>query len=124
MDAYLVTVARSVGCPDLWLDDCVQEMNIGIWQAPGVAWKTLARRRAIDFMRRLYGRRAQRKYTEDVSELRLADEGMAAVDRVIDYRLALSRLTERQRAVLLGALVSDGRRSQVRKLAREMLVAS
>lgn len=54
--SYLLTVARRVGCPIFWLDDCEQEMRIAIWKAPAAPWKTVVHRTAIDFVRVIHGR--------------------------------------------------------------------
>lgn len=118
-DSYLKTIARSVGCPDLWLDDCVQEQRIGLFLAPNVPMRTIAKRRAVDFMRWLHGRRGTRLTFCNIDGLPLHDDGMEAVDRVLNYRAVLERLTPAQRNALLGGR-SKSRRSQVRSLARAL----
>ncbi len=116
-DVYFRQVARSVGCPSAFEDDCVQEQRIGIWLVPGVPWKVIARRRAIDFVRTLRrGRVVMVELNESAGASDIED-----VDRLMDYRLVLSRLTESQRLALYGQRGNLTYRSQVRKKAREML---
>ncbi len=55
-EAYLFAVARRAGCPPMWIEDCAQECRIAMWRAPGVAWKTVVQREAIDFVRSILGR--------------------------------------------------------------------
>lgn len=52
-DHYLRKVALSLNCPSMWIDDCVQEMRIALWLNGGVYPKLTARRRGIDFLRKL-----------------------------------------------------------------------
>lgn len=54
-DAYLRSVARSIKVPEMWVDDCIQEIRIAEWREQCAYPKTLARRRAVDFLRRLMG---------------------------------------------------------------------
>lgn len=48
-EAYLRTVARNLGCPEMWLDDCVQEMRIAMWLKG--EYKNVVRNAGIDFLR-------------------------------------------------------------------------
>jgi len=55
---YFVKVARSVGVPEIWLEDVAQEEAISVYLARGgrSSFKTVARRTAIDWMRLAHGR--------------------------------------------------------------------
>lgn len=68
--AYLARVAVKMGCPPMFIEDCVQEQELAIWLAPDINWKTVAHRTAIDFSRRLSHYRAQQPHgpTEDIAD--------------------------------------------------------
>lgn len=120
-DAYFAAIARSVGVPPFWLDDCLQEMRIRIWKR---ACKTpvsaslasvIAQRAAIDFMRSVGRRRG--KQAADVSSFSQlspddlneppADLTLVAKDgdidvagRMVDLRAALGSLQYRERSII------------------------
>lgn len=54
-DAYLRSVARSIKVPAMWVDDCIQEIRIAEWREQCPNAKQMARRRAVDFLRKLMG---------------------------------------------------------------------
>jgi hypothetical protein len=107
-DTYLRAVAVSVGVPEIWLEDCEQEMRIAMWQA-GNDSRLVARRTAIDFVR-VYGRRSRSGQSRDYSYIsgfeRETMNGFEATsDRGIDFASAFESLTRKQQqAVIRNAL--------------------
>jgi DNA-directed RNA polymerase specialized sigma24 family protein len=94
-DSYLRSVAYSVGVPEMFLDDCAQEIRIAFWQA-GQESKTIARRTAIDFVRD-YGRHSRSGYSREYgyiegNERLYAKDWTAIVDTFIDTEALFRKL--------------------------------
>lgn len=151
-DGYLRTVARSVGVLPFWVDDCVQEMRIALWQAGETKYpRSVAKYTAIDFVRKVNHFNRSDKTSPQVYSftsveaasrapgLSLLDtfEAQAApIDEVLDCRALIGRLMPRDQR-LAGALargetqvgfaasegLSQERVSQLVKRVRERLSA-
>ncbi len=68
--AYLAAVARRTGCPPMFVEEAVQEIEVAIWLHPGADWKMIAHRTAIDFVRTNVSDRrsaAPQAETEDIA---------------------------------------------------------
>ena len=125
--AYYVTVARRVGVPEIWLQDCVQEMRVACW-LQGEESKTILRRTAIDFVRK-YGPHSRGGVSRDYGYIsgseRLARDFTDTSDRIIDLERALPSLTSKQRQAvtrLANGLVALSRAEfSLRYEAREKL---
>ena len=99
---YYRRVAADVGVPDLWLDDAAQEMMIRWWRSGWLEGSGIARRAAIDAVRR-YGPRTMRGYrhtTEQLHDRLPARDEYGLVATLIDLRKAMRVLTTRQRQAL------------------------
>lgn len=97
-DAYLYTVARSVGVPEMFLEDCAQELRIAEWQG------RVIRTAAIDFVRQ-FGRHSRKGIVRDYGYIdgseSLTRDFTDTSDRIIDLERAWPRLTEKQRTALV-----------------------
>lgn len=151
-DGYLRTVARSVGVLPFWVEDCVQEMRIALWQAGETKYpRTVAKNTAIDFVRKVNHFRRSDKTSpqvysftsveaasraEGVSLLDSFEAQAAPIDEMLDCRALIGRLMPHDQR-LVGALargetqvgfaasegISESRVSQLVKRVRERLSA-
>lgn len=126
-DGYFAAIARGVGVPEMYIEDVIQEAKVRLWKAgdsvvPERAAGVVAKRAAIDFMRR-HGRKRGRQ-AADVStfsdlapdlgeegnydlecQLSYIGAGVSAGDldvqvEIIDLRLALRKLPETEREIV------------------------
>lgn len=120
--AYYRAVARSVGVPELWVEDAAQEMALRAWQR-GDRGALAIRRDAIDFVRGIRGR-AGRPQT-----LGLASSGAVAApapEEAVVARLDIERFLRRlrisERALLrrvtLGEAISGSEEQLLVRLRR------
>jgi RNA polymerase sigma factor (sigma-70 family) len=122
-DAYFASIARSVGVPPFWLDDCLQEIHLRLWKkqrtTPEVSASlagVIARRTAIDFMRWAGRRRGKQAATvtpfselspEDANEppveiILIAKDGdIDTAGRMVDLRTALATMQYREREIIV-----------------------
>lgn len=121
-DGYFASIARAIGVPPFWMDDCLQEIKLRIWRAGPETSNSLAgviaQRAAIDFMRSNGRRRGkQAAQVSTFSELAarqaspedepLVELGLVAKDGdpevaacMIDLRDALATLQARERTII------------------------
>lgn len=81
-DSYFYYISMQVGVPKIWLEDCIQEIKLAIWKNPKIHWKTVARAKAIDFVR-MYGkhtRSGQDKSADSLDKLRERADYRGALD--------------------------------------------
>lgn len=122
-DGYFASIARAVGVPPFWMDDCLQEIKVRLWKAgPDTSASlagVIAQRASIDFMRsngrrrgkqaaqvstfsELAARQASPESDEPLAELGLVtkdgDPEIAAC--MIDLRDALATLQGRERTII------------------------
>ena len=123
-DAYLAVIARSVGVPELWIEDAIQEQKIALWRDEDAAtwYPIVARRAAIPFVRtithnrRSYVRIVQQPVTmADIAGCFSRDDGDdhdpsayitgfivgPPTDRWLDLEAAAQTLTRRERELLV-----------------------
>lgn len=97
-DRYFATIARSVGVPEMWLEDCVQELRIAEWQG------RTYRHTAIDFVRE-YGPHARGGLSRECAYLE--DNDLASADwtdisdQLLDLEVSFGKLREDEKAALL-----------------------
>ena len=100
---YYQRIARSVGVPEMYLEDCVQEIRLGLWLAerdgkePG---PTIARRRAIDFSRQVTHHRYNKSLVLVPLEGHTSIVEMPRVEELIDLETEVLKLNPRQRQAL------------------------
>lgn len=97
-DAYLATVARNVGVPPMWVEDCVQELRLAEWQGRR-PWSV-----AIDFVRQV-GERSRAGVTRNVKYLEGEDRESAdwtdVADSLVDLSQRFPALTALQQRALI-----------------------
>ena len=107
---YLEVVATRGGVPEMWIEDCVQEMLIAIWKAPVKMKATVvAHTKAIDFVRQ-FGLRGRREVDRAHASLEELDEAGVEVftcrDEIgsrlacLDAQQALQRVSPSYRRLL------------------------
>lgn len=126
-DDYLQKVSRSVGVLPFWVDDCVQEIRIKLWQHPDTMFpRLMARTTAIDFVRKTshYSRRERRSpvvecFTaieahsrlEGTSWLDTFEARRPPVEDVLDCREAVASLSPREKRLISGVALGDTMRA-------------
>lgn len=102
---YYATVARSLGVPDMWVEDAAQDIWLRCWQQDDDSGFKV-RAAAIDAARRYgpYSRRGIARIAPTISE---PCDPYVVVDHVLDFRAAWLQLSQGQRMVLRERLQRD-----------------
>lgn len=109
-DAYMRSIAHSLGIPSMWYEDCLQEMRIDLWRSDGNHPVLTCRRSGIDFVRWLKGRRIRKPFVESLSNLNEKDDTLSnnipdpsvhPTDDLMDAAAELGKLTSREQHLIL-----------------------
>lgn len=92
--ALLEYIARGVGVPEMWVEDCAQELSIYAWQHPGSTYSVL-RCRAIDFVRVFgpTGRTGINRYTVELERnVPVKTDPYQSVESCVDFAAGWQRI--------------------------------
>lgn len=131
-EGYIAQIGRRYGCPEMWISDLVQDVEVYRWQHPGIS-KTKIARKVIDLIREHYGPYSRTRRWRSGAPLETAYAMEQAdftdtVDHCIDFQIAWWRLTPTQRwhfgrymAAGHAVGVHQTRISQIRRKLRELV---